>query len=86
MIVNNLYYDFRNNKDICWQLQGWIKKTFLSIGLSLATLQESGNFSEVIERLHKSLICFALSFRKCQDRLWTPAAFETWFAFKMFGI
>ena len=47
----------------------------------------SGNLSEVIERLHKSLIgmdkTFAPSFRKRPDRLSMPAAFETWVAFKI---
>ena len=46
----------------------------------------SWNVSEVIERLHKSLIgldkTFAPSFRKRPDRLSIPAAFETWVAFK----
>ena len=51
-------------------------------GLSLATLQESGNFSEVIESLHKSLICLdkssVSSFRKRQNKLYSrSAAFET---------
>ena len=40
-----------------------------------------GNVSEVIERLHKSLIgldrTFVPSFSKCPDRWSIPAAFET---------
>ena len=47
----------------------------------------SWNVSEVIERLHKSLIgldkTFAPSFRKRPDRLSIPTAFETWVAFKI---
>ena len=47
----------------------------------------SGNFSEVIERLHKSLIgldkTFTPSFTKWLDRLSMPAALETWVAFKI---
>ena len=50
-------------------------------------MQGSGNFSEVVERLHNSLIgldkTFAPSFRKRPDRLSIPAAFETWVAFKI---
>ena len=46
-----------------------------------------GNFSEVIERLHKSLIgldkTFAPSFRNRPDRLSVSAAFETLVAFKI---
>ena len=47
----------------------------------------SGNFSEVNERLHKSLIgldkTFAPSFRKRPDRLSMAAAFEAWVTFKI---
>ena len=49
-----------------------------------------GNFSEVIERLHKSLIgldkTFALSFRNRPDRLSVSANFETSVAFKIVKI
>ena len=57
---------------------------------SLATLQESGNFSEVVERLYKSLIGldknFAPSFRKRPEKFSRPVAFETLFAFKIVRI
>ena len=50
----------------------------------------SENFSEVIERLHESLIgldkTFAPSFRKRRDRLSMPTAFEIWVAFKILRI
>ena len=65
-------------------------ETFLYSVLSLATLQELGNFSDVIERLHKSLKgldkYFAPSFRKCPDKLSRVAAFETLVAFKIVRI
>ena len=53
-------------------------------------MQKLGNFSELIERLHKSLIGlaknFAQSFRKHPDRLLRPASFETWVAFEIVRI
>ena len=53
-------------------------------------MQISGNFSEVIERLHKLLIgfdkTFALCFRKRPDRLSIQSAFKTWVAFKIVRI
>ena len=64
--------------------------TFLYSVLSLATLQESRNFSHVIERLHNSLKgldkYFAPSFRKCPDKLSRVAVFETLVAFKIVRI
>ena len=58
-----------------------VKEPFLYIGFSFAILQESGNFPEVIERLHKSVIglakTFAPSFKKRPERLSKPAALDT---------
>ena len=69
--------DIRGNKNIGLQLQGWVKEPFLK-RLKLPHLQRSGNFSDLIERLHKSLNDLAknivASFRKCADRLSIPAA------------
>ena len=54
---------------------------FLYIGFSFAILQESGNFPEVTEKLHKSVISSALtsapSFKKRPDKLSKPAALNT---------
>ena len=62
-------------------MQGRVKEPFLYKGLRLATLQESGSLSMVIDRLHKSLIGldkdFAPSFRECPDKLLRPVDFET---------
>ena len=53
----------------------------LYIGFNFANLQESGNFPEVIERLHISVIglakTFAPSFIKRPDRLSKLAALDT---------
>ena len=57
------------------------QEAFLYIGFSFANLQESGNFPEVIERLHISVIglakIFAPSFKKQPDRLSKPAVLDT---------
>ena len=49
-----------------------VRNFFLYIGFSFAILQDSENFPEVIERLHKSVIglpkTFAPSFKKQPDR------------------
>ena len=46
----------------------------------LAILQESENFSKVIERQHKSVICFGKTFapsvKKRPDRLYKPTALD----------
>ena len=53
----------------------------------MATLQETGSFSEVIERLDQSLIGldknFAPSFRKHPEKFSRPAAFQTLVDFKI---
>ena len=77
--MNNLFYNFI--------VKGRVTERFLCSGLSLATLQELGNFSEVIERLYESLMSFdknyAPSFKKRPDKLSRPAAFEILVAFKI---
>ena len=49
------------------QFNASVKEPFLYIGFNIAILQESGNFTEVIARLHKSMIglgkTFAPSFK-----------------------
>ena len=56
------------------------------IGFSFAIVQESGNFPEVIERLHNSVIglanTFAPSFKKRPERLFKLAALDTLVFFK----
>ena len=58
------------------------------IGFSFAILQESGNFLEVIERLHKSVIGLtktsASFFKKRPDRLSKLAALDPLVVFKIF--
>ena len=53
----------------------------------LAILQESGNFPEVIQRLHKSVTglakIFAPSFKKRPDKLFKPAVLDTLAFFKI---
>ena len=65
------------------------KKGLLKASLRLHTLQESMHFSEVNERIHKSLRIFAKafapSFRKHLDKQSRPAAFETSVAFELVG-
>ena len=57
-----------------------VKDPFLYIGFSFAILQEAGNFPEVTERLHKSVIGLsktsAPSFKRRPDRLSRPAALD----------
>ena len=59
------------------QLDASVKEPFLYIGFNFDNLQESEFFSEVIERLHISVIglakTFAPSFIKRPDRLSKPA-------------
>ena len=53
-------------------------------------MQRSGNFSQLIERLHKSLIDlaknFALSFRKLPNRTSRQVPFKHWLYFKIVRI
>ena len=70
---------------ITWDINGSknasVNEPVLNIGFSLAFLQETGNYPEVIERLHKLLLSLARtlapSFKKRPDRLSKPAALDT---------
>ena len=58
-----------------------VNEPFLDIDFSFAILQEAGNFPEVLERLHKSVIglakTLAPSFKKRPDRLSKRVALDT---------
>ena len=61
---------------------------YIYIGFSFAILQDSQNFPELIERLHKSVIGLAktsaTSFKKQPNRLSKPGALDALVFFKIF--
>ena len=73
-------FDINGNKDIGLQLDASVKEPPLYIGFNFYISQESGNFPEVIERLHNSVIgltkTFAPSFEKRPERLSKSAALD----------
>ena len=80
-------FDINGNKDIGLQLDASVKEPPLYIGFNFYISQESGNFPEVIERLHNSVIglakTFAPSFVKRPERCSKPAALVTLVYFKI---
>ena len=79
-MIFSIAFNINGNKDIGLQFDASVKERFLGIGFSFPILQESGNFPEVMERLHKSLIGIAMTFaplfKKRPDRLSKPAALD----------
>ena len=80
-ITFSITFDINGTKDIGLQLDASVKEPFLYIGFSFAILQESGNFPEVIDRFHNSVVplakTFAPSFKKRPEGLSKPAALDT---------
>ena len=67
-----------------------VRSLFFCSGFSFAISQDSGNFPEVTERLHKSVIGLAGTFapflRKVTNRLSKPAVLDTLVFLKIVGV
>ena len=82
-----MWITFSITCDINGNKSALVNEPFLDIDFSFAILQEAGNFPELIERLHKSVIgsakTLAPSFKEWPDRSSKPAASNTLVFFKI---